>query len=132
MDTRWIPREHNTGDVLSPDRQRKLTQRSSTAPIVGGHPIASWLLGTPSSGGSQYNAFPINMYKYFAPWIQDDWRVTRKLSVNLGFRWDLNVPANERFNRLNRSFDRTVTNPADSLVTEFPAARCGAACCSQA
>ena len=102
--TNWTQREFNRTDALS------------------GHPIASWLLGTPSSGSSQYNAFPINMYKYFAPWIQDDWRVSRRLTLNLGFRWDFNIPANERFNRMNRSFDRDAVNPVDAMVdkTQFP------------
>ena len=35
---------------------------------------------------------PTPHYKWFfvAPWIQDDWRVNNKLTLNLGFRWDFN------------------------------------------
>ena len=33
-----------------------------------------------------FNVFPIYMFKYYAPWIQDDWKVTRRLTLNLGFR----------------------------------------------
>ena len=106
---------HALDSVREPEHRRRaelsgsaaLTQREfNRADALSGHSIASWLLGTPSSGSTQYNAFPINMYKYYAPWIQDDWRVTSQLTLNLGFRWDFNIPANERFNRLNRSFDR--------------------------
>ena len=32
-------------------------------------------------------------FKYFAPYFQDDWRVSSQLTVNLGLRWDYrNVP----------------------------------------
>ena len=32
-------------------------------------------------------------FKYFAPYVQDDWRVNSQLTVNLGLRWDYrNVP----------------------------------------
>jgi len=124
IDMRWIQyANQNTGDVLSLSANAGWTQRDyARADALSGHSIASWLLGTPSGGSTQYNAFPINLYKYYAPWIQDDWRVTRKLALNFGFRWDFNIPANERFNRLNRSFDRNATNPADSMVNkaQFP------------
>ena len=124
LDMRWIQyANQNTGDVLSLSGSAAWTQRDyARADALSGHSVASWLLGTPSSGSTQYNAFPINLYKYYAPWIQDDWRVTNKLSLNLGFRWDFNIPANERFNRLNRSFDRDVVNPADAMVnkSQFP------------
>ena len=35
-------------------------------------------------------------FKYFAPYFQDDWRVTSRLTVNLGLRWDYrNVPVRD-------------------------------------
>jgi hypothetical protein len=44
------------------------------------------------------------LYRYYAL-DQDDWRVSKRLTVNLGLAGTFNVPANERFNRLNRGFD---------------------------
>jgi hypothetical protein len=118
MDMRWIQYSNqNTGDVLSLSGSPAFTQRDfARADALSGHSIASWLLGTPSGGSSQYNAFPLNMYRYYAPWISDDWRVNNKLTLNLGFRWDFNLSPDERFNRLNRSFDRNLTNPVNQMV----------------
>jgi hypothetical protein len=125
IDTRWVQYSNrNTGDVFSLSSNAGFTQRDfARADALSGHSVASWLLGTPSGGSSQFNAFPLNLYNYYAPWVADDWRVTNRLTLNLGLRWDFNVPPNERFNRLNRSFDRNVVNPVNSMIdrNRFPA-----------
>ena len=74
------------------------------------------------SGSSDFNQPTTIHVQYFAPWVQDDWRVNRRLTLNLGLRWDFNVPANERYNRLNRGFDLTSVNPVDTMIdrTKFP------------
>ena len=42
--------------------------------------------------------------------MQDNYRVTPKLTLNLGVRYDVSLPRTERFNRQN-SLDLTQTNP---------------------
>jgi hypothetical protein len=81
-----------------------------------GNGFASFLLGAPNFGQIDFNVFPIYMFKYYAPWIQDDWKLTRRLTINLGFRYDLNMPAVERYNRLNYGFDTTAVNPVTNRV----------------
>lgn len=46
---------------------------------------------------------------YYGFYSQNDWRATRKLTINLGLRWDLQAPGTERYNRLSQ-FDRYGTN----------------------
>ena len=88
---------------------------SSTPSNNSGNSVASLLLG--GVGASVYvtdTAF--YSYRYFAPWIQDDWRLTPRLTLNLGFRWDFQTPPTERHNRANSGFDATVINPLSNQV----------------
>jgi outer membrane receptor protein involved in Fe transport len=84
--------------------------------------MASFLLGAPADGQIDFNVFPIYMWKYLAPWVQDDWRITRKLTLNLGLRWDLSTPVRERFDHMNYAFDPGALNPVSALIdkTRFP------------
>jgi Carboxypeptidase regulatory-like domain len=49
--------------------------------------------------------------KYFSGFIQDDWKVTRKLNVNIGLRYEFQTALTERYNRSVRGFDPTATLP---------------------
>jgi Carboxypeptidase regulatory-like domain/TonB-dependent Receptor Plug Domain len=64
-------------------------------------PIASTVPGGIVSGGSdQVQASNISKTyderMYFAAYFQDDWKITPKLTLNLGLRWDYFGPINER------------------------------------
>ena len=68
---------------------------------AGGYGYASYLLGTGASG-SITTSQPISGQQiYRALYFEDDWRASRKLTVNLGVRWDLAGPWSERYNRLS-------------------------------
>jgi hypothetical protein len=53
---------------------------------------------------------------YMAPFIQDDWRVTPKLTVNLGLRYDYESPFTERYNKQVSNFCTTCVNPLQASV----------------
>lgn len=105
----------NGGMRLTFDRSFTQLQfnRSSTS---NGSAIASLLIGAPSGGNIDYNVFPIYVFKYYAPWFQDDWKITRKLTLNLGLRYDINLPGVERYSRNNYGFDTTTVNPANARI----------------
>jgi hypothetical protein len=81
-----------------------------------GNSIASMLLGTASSGSTSVISQAYWSRRYFAPFVQDDWKVTHKLTLNLGIRWDINTPIYERHNRVDYAFDLNAPNPVDALV----------------
>ncbi|MEZ5351411.1 MAG: carboxypeptidase regulatory-like domain-containing protein [Bryobacteraceae bacterium] len=76
----------------------------------GGDAIASMFLGLP--GGGQMRSEPVLalQVKYTAFYIQDDWRVSDRLTLNLGLRWDADFPQTERFDRVSW-FDLQARNP---------------------
>jgi hypothetical protein len=99
------------------DFTRAFTQGTlNSTSTLEGNAFASFLLGAPSGGNVPVNLFPHYFWNFVAPWIQDDWRLTSKLTLNLGFRWDFNSPVHEEQNRLNYAFDPTIVNPISSAV----------------
>ncbi len=79
-----------------------------------GNSIASFLLGTTSPASASFidvNAFPALQQRLFSLYLQDDVRVTSKLKINMGLRWDYLGPMTDRFNALSRGFDRTSASP---------------------
>jgi hypothetical protein len=76
-----------------------------------GSNFASFLLGLPSGGNLPRNANALYSQHFTAFFIQDDWRVSGRLTLNFGLRWDYERPVMERFNRLTDRYDPAVTNP---------------------
>ena len=69
-----------------------------------GNEIASALLGYPASASLTLPIIPAYRGRYYALFFQDDWKVTRRLTLNLGLRWDYESPVSERYNRQTRGF----------------------------
>ena len=88
------------------------TQKNPLSPdAASGNTFASLLLGYPASGSLPYNVAPAYQNRYYVLFLQDDWRINRRLTLNLGLRWDYESPQSERFNQMNDGFDYTSTSP---------------------
>ncbi len=48
---------------------------------------------------------------YWAGFVEDDYRVSRKLTLNIGLRWDYESPITDRYNSLEAGFDPNAANP---------------------
>lgn len=79
-----------------------------------GYGFATFLLGA-GSGNFTTTAEAAYIKKYFGWYFQDDWKVTRKLSLSLGLRYDIQTPTTDRFDRLGW-FDPQGVNPISSDV----------------
>jgi hypothetical protein len=92
------------------------TQRDpNVTSATQGFALASMLLGVPSFGQMSHNPTPASASSYWASYIQDDWRVSKSLTVNLGLRYEFDVPRTERFNRLSY-FDFDAQSPIAGRV----------------
>lgn len=86
-----------------------------------GDAIASFLLGNPASGRLGIAPQIAVQSLYYAFFAQDDWTVNRRLTLNLGLRWEADLPNTERFNRLT-NFEFNGQFPVNQLSVDFPAA----------
>ena len=94
-----------------------------TGNATADHAIADMLLGYHSGAGVfQPAAFSLPdaagnprefNFQYFAPYIQDDWRVNPRLTVNLGLRWDYRTVPYETNDRMGW---RDLENPQGGLL----------------
>ena len=111
LDMRWTnvynENYNNSGGNISFTRAFTRSTLNSTS-VLEGNAFASFLLGAPSGGNVDVNPMPHYEWFFVAPWIQDDWRVKNKLTLNLGFRWDFNSPVKEADDRLNYVFDPAI------------------------
>ena len=81
-----------------------------------GNDFASFLLGLPTSGYAEITASPALENKYFGTYIQDDWKTTNRLTLNLGVRFEHETPVTDRFDRGTAGFDSSAENPLAAAV----------------
>ncbi len=80
-------------------------------PNAGGNGFASFLLGQADSGQIDTIRFIGQQFYYFGGYFQDDWRVNSKLVLNIGLRWDGNLPPTGLGDRWT-DFSPKTPNPA--------------------
>lgn len=72
------------------------TQKNPFQGNQDGSAIAETLLGYAGGGSVQYSFAPYESYKYFGFFAQDDWKVSSKVAINAGLRWDEELSPVER------------------------------------
>jgi hypothetical protein len=80
-----------------------------------GTAMASELLGVPASGSFGYTS-PLSLQgQYVGAFVEDAWKITPKLTINLGIRYELETPYHERYNRVAWGF-----TPAAAFPIQVP------------
>ncbi len=87
---------------------------TSTAPTRGGE-LAAFLLGVPAGDMSIVDSY-VEQDKYFALYLQDDWKLRKNLTLNLGLRWEMETPLTERFNRSALHYAFNTANPLNDAA----------------
>jgi trimeric autotransporter adhesin len=93
-------------------------ENTSGSAILGtGASLAGLLLGYPSAGSAVTSDNLSNMVRYSAVFLQDDFRVTSKLTLNFGLRYEYETGIFSPTNRFNPAFDTKAVNPVQSQVS---------------
>jgi hypothetical protein len=134
----WVRASHNvkSGFDYRPSRSNQFMPQSPSgnypfaAAFTGGPDpdavgrsgtaLAAFVIGTPT-GASTFGLSPRLALQtvYTALFVQDDWRVSSRLTLNFGLRWDYEGSRTERFNRIN-SLDLGTKSPvADAANARY-------------
>src|SRR6266571_2767792 len=95
---------------------------STTLRNAFGRDIAAFLVGIATAGSGSTASQIDNSINYSVQsvyhgfWAGDDWRVTPKLTLNLGLRYEWEGALTERFNRIQRGFDLATASPIEAAA----------------
>ena len=81
-----------------------------------GQGLASMLLGLPSSGYVDRRSSYAEQSTNWGLYVHDDWKVSKRLSINAGVRYETESPITERYNRSALSFDQAAALPIAAQV----------------
>ncbi|MCC6392938.1 MAG: carboxypeptidase regulatory-like domain-containing protein [Bryobacterales bacterium] len=77
---------------------------------ASGSPLASFLLGV-GNGSIDLNSAPARQSLSTALYVQDDIKISSRLTINAGLRWDYTGPMTDRYNAMTGAFDANAASP---------------------
>ena len=111
FDYRWQQYSPINGNSPTFNFCRAQTTSDPTETALGGNGFASFLLGGPCGAGQRIvTSQPRWTSHYVAGFAQDDFKLTHGLTLNLGIRYDVDVPRHEAHNQTS-NFSLAATDP---------------------
>jgi hypothetical protein len=90
----------------------------STTGATSGNSFATFLLGLPTSGNVTLGTPRTEQYRYYAVYLQDDWKLAAGTTINLGLRWDYQPAVTVQDDLTVSGFDFNVVNPLQSQLPQ--------------
>jgi hypothetical protein len=81
------------------------TRQANNSPTQNWQDVATFLTGFPTGGSIEINGVRSNDTWYHGVFVQDDWKLSNRLSLNLGLRYEYEAAPRESQNRNVRGFD---------------------------
>jgi len=85
---------------------------------VSGNGMATFLLGLPTSGSVATGTPRTEQYRYYAVYLQDDWKINARATLNVGLRWDYQPAVTVKDDLTVSGFDASTTNPLQSQLPQ--------------
>jgi hypothetical protein len=108
---RLVPGTSGPGDFTFSSVFTQQDPFTNSSADNSGSAMASLLLGAPASGTIGFTT-PMSLRNhYFGMFVQESWRLTSRLTLNFGMRYELETPWVERYDRMSYGFDSKAAFP---------------------
>jgi len=105
-----------TGHFIFDNAYTRQRQNATGGEVNGLQALASFLLGYPTTTQIVRRADFSEYSKTYGFFVQDDWQFNRKLTLNLGLRYEVETPMTERNGKSSYGFDPNYVQPLEAAA----------------